>query len=90
MTAHTIVACAVVLAAVFLGLLWRFLHGPTQFDRIAVIEKLTAAMLCAIALWGLHTHTIWFYDAVLVIAATSWLGTVLLAKWLEKGDPLDD
>jgi multisubunit Na+/H+ antiporter MnhF subunit len=84
-----IVACAVALAACFGGLFWRFLRGPTQLDRVAVIEKMGAVMLCAVALWGLHAKTHWFYDVVLVLAVTGWLGTVILAKWIEKGDPID-
>ena len=67
----------------------RFALGPTLHDRLAAIEALTLCLLAGVAGWGIITETLWFFDAVLVLAIVGFLSTVALARFAEQGDLRD-
>lgn len=68
----------------------RFCMGPTVPDRLAAFEALTLAFLSFVAMWSLLSGTVWFFDAILVVSLVGFLGTVFVARYLEKGRVHDD
>lgn len=75
-----------VLTALSMGLtVVRLLIGPTIPDRAMAFDLV---MIHAVALIGLYAVVVdqaLFVDAILVVAVLGFLGTVALARYIEKG-----
>ena len=67
-------------------LVYRILVGPTNADRAVALDAI-GINLMAVAAFTLVTTQL--NDAILLIAILSFLGTVAIAKYLEKGVIID-
>jgi multicomponent K+:H+ antiporter subunit F len=73
-------ALALLLAA------WRLLRGPGVADRILALDTLYIDTLALLVLLGLHFGTDLYFEAALLIAMLGFVGTVVLSKYLLRGD----
>jgi multicomponent Na+:H+ antiporter subunit F len=80
----------IVLILCLLMLSWRFIMGPTNLDRLMVMEAITLLVLCLAAVWGLVIDSSYFFDGILVLSIVGFIGTVAVAKLIEKGNLFDD
>jgi multicomponent Na+:H+ antiporter subunit F len=80
---------AVVVICLVMGFV-RFYLGPTQHDRLAAIETLTVLLLAAFGVLTLLHGTLWYLDIILVVSVVGFLSTVAYAKFLERGDIMDE
>ncbi len=76
---------AALAGAAFLLALWRFLAGPTPADRVVAFDGLTIISVSGIALLALAEGRGIYLDAALVYALLSFLGVIVVARYLERG-----
>lgn len=66
-------------------LLIRVARGPHVLDRIVAADSITLVIICLMGVWQLTVGTTFFFDAILALAIVGFIGTVALAKYLERG-----
>jgi multicomponent K+:H+ antiporter subunit F len=65
---------------------WRLLRGPGIPDRILALDTLYVNTLALLVLLGIELDTTLYFEAALLIAMLGFLGTVVLAKHVLRGD----
>jgi len=66
--------------------LYRLLRGPGLADRILALDTLYINSLALLILVGIYFGTTVFFEAALVIALMGFVGTVVLSKFVIRGD----
>lgn len=66
--------------------LYRLLRGPGLADRILALDTLYINSLALLILVGIRFGTAVFFEAALVIALMGFVGTVVLSKFVLRGD----
>jgi multicomponent Na+:H+ antiporter subunit F len=69
----------------FLLALYRFFKGPSSADRIVAFDVLTIISVTAIALVAVAEGRGIYLDVALVYALLSFLGVIVVARYLERG-----
>ncbi len=72
--------CFIVLALV---LLIRFVKGPSAADRAVAADSIEILTDMALILFALHTGRSIYLDIALVTAVLGFVGTVIIARYLE-------
>jgi len=85
---------AIDLAFALLGLslaltLVRVLRGPDVTDRILALDTLYVNSAAMLVLYGLDLGTGRYYEAALLIAMLGFVTTVVLSKFLTRGDAIE-
>lgn len=65
---------------------WRLLRGPGVADRILALDTLYINTLALLVLLGISMNTELFFEAALLIAMLGFVGTVVLSKYVLRGD----
>ncbi|WP_372841247.1 monovalent cation/H+ antiporter complex subunit F [Phaeovulum sp.] len=78
-----ILAAAAMAGIAFLLALVRFLRGPTAVDRVIAFDVLTIVALTGIVLVALTEGRAVYLDVALVYALLSFLGVIVVARYLE-------
>jgi multicomponent K+:H+ antiporter subunit F len=65
---------------------WRLFRGPGVADRILALDTLYINTLALLVLLGVWKGTELYFEAALLIAMLGFVGTVVLAKFLLRGD----
>ncbi len=78
------------LAALLIGVallfaLYRFVRGPSPADRVVAFDVMTIIAVTAIALIALLEGRGIYLDVALVYALLSFLGVIVIARYLERG-----
>ena len=78
------------LAAVMAGLafvlvFWRFIKGPSAVDRVIAFDGLTIVSITGILLAALAEGRDIYLDVALVYALLSFLGVIVVARFLDRG-----
>jgi len=63
----------------------RLARGPSLADRILALDVISATIVAASVLYAVGTGLAVFIDVALAIALVAFLGTVTLARSLERG-----
>ncbi len=66
--------------------LYRLLRGPGLADRILALDTMYINSIALLILVGIHFGTAVFFEAALVIALMGFVGTVVLSKFVLRGD----
>ena len=64
----------------------RLLRGPGLADRILALDTMYINSIALLILVGIHFGTAVFFEAALVIALMGFVGTVVLSKFVLRGD----
>ena len=73
------------LGSLLLPLLWRLWRGPTAGDRVLALEVIGGiGTLMLVALAVISERTI-YLDVAVLLALFSFLGTLVIARYLERG-----
>lgn len=85
---------AIDIAFTLLGLslaltLLRVLRGPDVVDRILALDTLYVNSATMLVLYGLELGTGRYYEAALLIAMLGFITTVVLSKFLTRGDVIE-
>lgn len=78
------------LVSVILGIsvllaVYRLIKGPTRADRVLALDSIGITMMGITAVLSIRLSTQLFTDIILVLGVLTFLGTVSIAKYLEKG-----
>ncbi len=65
---------------------WRLFRGPGVADRILALDTLYINTLALLVLLGIQWGNEVYFEAALVIAMVGFVGTVVLSKYLLRGD----
>ena len=68
---------------------WRLLVGPDVLDRVLALDTLYVNALAVVVLLGLGFGTQVYFEAALVIAMLGFVGTVVTARFIARGDVID-
>ncbi|WP_172254664.1 Na(+)/H(+) antiporter subunit F1 [Saccharibacillus deserti] len=79
----------VLLALAIAGCLYRVLKGPSIADRIAALDTIGVNVAAEVAVAGAYTQSTAYFELVLLIGILAFLGTVALARYMERGKVLD-
>jgi multicomponent K+:H+ antiporter subunit F len=84
------IAIALGLLAVSLVLaLVRLFRGPDVTDRILALDTLYVNSAAMLVLYGLQLGADRYYEAALLIAMLGFITTVVLSKFLTRGDVIE-
>ncbi|MEQ6375827.1 Na(+)/H(+) antiporter subunit F1 [Bacillaceae bacterium S4-13-58] len=70
-------------------LLYRVIVGPTNPDRAVALDTIGNNMMALVGLLAIYLSTTNFNDIILLIGILLFIGTISLAKFLEKGVIID-
>ncbi len=65
---------------------WRLFRGPSLPDRILALDTLYINALALVVLLGLQGLTKAYFEVALLIGLLGFIGTVVLSKYLLRGD----
>jgi multicomponent K+:H+ antiporter subunit F len=68
---------------------WRLLGGPDVLDRVLALDTMYVNALAIVVLLGLKFRTQVYFEAALVIAMLGFVGTVVMARFVGRGDVID-
>lgn len=77
------------LAVCILGCLYRLLRGPSLSDRIASLDTIGICLLAMTAVFCMKYKTEAYLDIILVLGILTFIGTVALARYIERGTVLE-
>ena len=81
--AQVFLALAMVCAAI------RILRGSRAQDRVVGVDALSVNTMLLVLTFGIRTGTSLYFEAGLVIAMLSFVGTLALAKFLMRGEVIE-
>jgi len=76
---------AVFLAVCILIILIRLFLGPTQPDRLVGLDTLNTIVVVAMVILGAAFKEVIYVDVAIVYALLSFVTTLFIAKYIEKG-----
>lgn len=76
---YVLLSCALLVALV------RLLKGPSLPDRVVALDLIATIIIGFVALNALESGRAIFLDVAIVIGLIAFLGTVAIARYLEKG-----
>ena len=76
---------AAITGVAFLLALYRFLKGPSVADRVVAFDVMTIVGITAIVLVAYLEGRGIYLDVALVYALLSFLGVIVVARYLERG-----
>ena len=83
---ETLIYLAATLAGLAMLLaLYRFLKGPSSGDRVVAFDVLTIVGITGIVLAAIAAGRGIYLDVALVYALLSFLGVIVIARYLERG-----
>lgn len=66
--------------------LWRLLRGPAMPDRVLALDTVYINSLALLVVLGMQLHSAEMFEIALLIGLLGFIGTVVLAKFLRRGD----
>jgi multicomponent K+:H+ antiporter subunit F len=78
----------VLVFALFLNLL-RLLRGPGILDRVLALDTLYINALALLVVLGIYFNSKVYFEAALVIAMMGFVGTVVLSKFIARGNVME-
>lgn len=85
---------AIWIASVAIGLalllnLYRLLRGPDAPDRIIALDTAYVNAIALLVLYGVKEGSTVYFEVAVLIAMVGFVGTVMLAKYLLRGDVIE-
>jgi len=77
-------AIEIVLLVCLLCVLWRLMRGPTPWDRVMAYNSASNRVVTLLALTAVVAQRGVLLDVVIVYVALSFLGIVILARFMER------
>jgi multicomponent Na+:H+ antiporter subunit F len=79
----------IVLALAIVACLYRAIKGPSLPDRVVALDTMGVNLIGVSALLSIRLNTQAFVDVILLIGILTFIGTVAISKFLEKGVIID-
>ncbi|GAA0432168.1 MAG: Na(+)/H(+) antiporter subunit F1 [Bacillota bacterium] len=84
-----VIICFIGIAISLALLLYRVIAGPTQPDRAVALDTIGINLMGLAGLMAIFIVTTKLNDVILLIGILAFLGTLAIAKYLEKGVIID-
>ncbi|ANF37880.1 Na(+)/H(+) antiporter subunit F1 [Bacillus velezensis] len=68
----------------------RVIKGPTVPDRVVALDGIGINLIAMTALVSILLNTSAFLDIILLLGILSFIGTIAFAKFLEKGEIIEN
>jgi multicomponent Na+:H+ antiporter subunit F len=68
--------------------LYRVVFGPTFADRVVALDMLIIMSIIILTIFAISENKTAYLDSVLSLAVLSFVGTIALARYLERGNIL--
>ena len=81
----TNIALGIAMMALFLAI-YRVFVGPTIMDRIAASDAIGNTLVVIFAIYAFSQHSEFLIDIALLLALISFIGTLAMAKYIDKGE----
>jgi len=81
----TNIALAIALMALILAV-YRVFVGPTIMDRIAASDAIGNTLVVIFAIYAFSQKSEFLIDIALLLALISFIGTLAMAKYIDKGE----
>ncbi len=89
MLSHALhIAFALVAIACLLSFM-RLMKGPDAADRMLALDTLYINAIALLVLLGIQLASPLYFEAALLIALMGFVGTVAVAKYLQRGDIIE-
>ncbi|WP_439510881.1 K+/H+ antiporter subunit F [Marinimicrobium koreense] len=87
---QSVVQIALFLISIALVLnLFRLARGPSLPDRILALDTMYINAIALLVLYGIHQSSNFYFEAALIIAVMGFVGTVVLSKYILRGDIIE-
>lgn len=87
----TFLEATLFIIAIYIALvLVRVILGPTIWDRLLGLNAISAKIIMSIIILSLITNQPYLLDVALVYALLGFIGTVLIARFIEKKETSHD
>ncbi|MGE7905934.1 Na(+)/H(+) antiporter subunit F1 [Peribacillus sp. NPDC094092] len=73
-----------------IGFLYRLIKGPSVPDRVIALDAMGINLIAIVALASIVMDTSAYLEAILLLGILSFIGTVAFAKFLEKGEIIEN
>jgi len=82
---HVITAIlAIMVVSLFVALI-RLVRGPSVLDRVVALDLMSIYSVGMIAAYAVDTEQVGLLDVAIAVALITFLATVAIARYLEKG-----
>ncbi|MDO9489364.1 MAG: K+/H+ antiporter subunit F [Sphingomonadaceae bacterium] len=89
MLAWSITAAQVLIGLAMLCAAYRLLVGPRVQDRVLGLDTLFVNAMLMLVTFGIQTGRTLYFEAALIIALLGFVGSVVLAKFLMRGEVIE-
>ena len=83
----TSIAMVIATAALFLAV-YRLFVGPTIMDRVASLDAIGNSVVVLLAIYAFSQQSQFLIDIAILLALISFIGTLALSKYIDKGEVL--
>ncbi len=90
MTNIFVIIAIIIVALSMIGMLIRVIIGPTLADRVIALDALGITLMAIIALFSVLTNTRYLFVILLLIGILAFLGTAAFAKFMDKGEIIEN
>lgn len=90
MTNIFVIIAIIIVALSMIGMLIRVIIGPTLADRVIALDALGITLMAIISLFSVLTHTRYLFVILLLIGILAFLGTAAFAKFMDKGEIIEN
>jgi len=90
MTNIFVIIAIIIVALSMIGMLIRVIIGPALADRVIALDALGITLMAIIALFSVLTHTRYLFVILLLIGILAFLGTAAFAKFMDKGEIIEN
>lgn len=70
--------------------LYRVIKGPSTPDRVVALDMIGINIIGGVAIFSILQNTNVFFDVILLIGILSFIGTISLSIFLERGYIIDN
>ncbi len=63
----------------------RFVKGPSVVDRVVAFDSLTISSLVIISVIAMLSNRMIYFDVAIVYGLLSFIGVIVVAKYIQKG-----
>lgn len=85
-----LIIALVIVALSMLGMLVRVIIGPSLADRVVALDAMGIQLMAIVALFSIFLGTKYMIVAILLIGILAFLGTVVFAKYMDKGKVIEN
>ncbi|MFI3377924.1 Na(+)/H(+) antiporter subunit F1 [Mammaliicoccus sciuri] len=90
MTNIFVIIAIIIVTLSMIGMLIRVIIGPTLADRVIALDALGITLMAIIALFSVLTNTRYLFVILLLIGILAFLGTAAFAKFMDKGEIIEN